>query len=491
MMPRQEGFPVLRPDGFTLRKQEGQHLEEPVRRISKVEPRLPAADTGKGTQDQDPGVGIIEGGDALMIQMLIGKLFGHVFMILLFPGKIRRVLAVSFIIEGMKVLLLPNAFKGIATSCEVSQLLTRLLKGQPELTLTAFPFSDGGDGTLASYPALYGKAVQRKTALVQGPDLGQKVKAPYLIYQKTAVIETAKICGLALSHHPNPMVTTTYGIGQLVQKILAQDVQTLILGLGGSSTNDGGSGMLAALGYQFLDKNNQPFIPTGGTLIKVVRIEKGPAFNPKLSSLKVILLSDVTNPLLGPRGATATFAPQKGAKPEDLPLLEEGMRHFSSLITQGIGRDETKTPGSGAAGGLGFAGLTLLNGTLLSGASYFLRQPRLQEAMAAADVIVTGEGHLDSQTLQGKGIDVLLATLAAHPEKKPRVLVLGGRVDNEVIDALHQKGADAVLEVGVDLSRIPKEKQKAVATRAFKKAIQAYLESDFSLFKGNKASPIC
>ncbi|HWP80508.1 MAG TPA: glycerate kinase [Candidatus Acidoferrum sp.] len=285
----------------------------------------------------------------------------------------------------MKVVLVPDSFKGCASSSEVcGYMKSGVLAACPDAEVIAIPVADGGEGTVDAVLAATGG--KRVTAAVQSP-LGEPVTASYAVVGDTAVIEVAQAAGLALARG-RVGEASTYGVGQLIADAFHRGAKRVTLGLGGSGTNDGGCGMAAALGARFYNKEGQTFIPTGDTLKDIARIELSPP-------LPLEAMCDVDNPLCGPAGAAHVYGPQKGAK--DPAALDEGLRHLASLLPA-----DAELPGAGAAGGLGFGVAALLGGTLRSGIDAMLDLARFEESAKGADLILTGEGRMDGQTARGK-----------------------------------------------------------------------------------------
>ncbi len=271
-----------------------------------------------------------------------------------------------------------------------------------ELSVKVVPMADGGEGTVQSLvDVTQGKIIK---TTVTGP-MRNKVEATYGILGdgKTAVIEMASASGLALVpvDKRNPLLSSTYGTGELILKAIETGVDNIILGIGGSATNDGGSGMAAALGVRFLDANQNEINPCGGELNKIDKIDVSQV-NPKLSSVNFVVACDVDNPLTGERGASNIFGPQKGATPEMVKILDENLKHYSKKVLEFTGKDIENVPGSGAAGGLGGGCLAFLNAQLQRGIEIVTKASNLEEAVKTADFVITGEGRIDKQTAFGK-----------------------------------------------------------------------------------------
>ncbi|MFA6861328.1 MAG: glycerate kinase [Bacilli bacterium] len=373
----------------------------------------------------------------------------------------------------MKIVLAPAPFKGTMTSKEViSALKSCLICFDKKAKLVSFPLADGGDGTLESYKTIekhHFKIIRIETT---GPFLNEKIKAQYLLTdRKTAIIESCQFFGLVKAgKRANPFLTTTYGLGEAIKDALNTGIRNFKIGLGGSSTNDLGSGMLQALGMRFLDKEQKSFIPTGGTLDQITSIDTTD-FDSRIKESKFSILTDVTNPLLGTNGATYVFAKQKGACLEELPLLEKKTRHFNDLITKVIKKDISSKIGSGACGGLGACFLAFTPCELISGANDIISSNAFQKAVKGADFIITGEGHIDSQTLNGKAPYRLIQFAFS---KKIPVLAIGGQIDADVMQELSNKGNISFLSLTTG-SPLPIEELKKKAKDNLTAAFSDYL----------------
>ena len=298
----------------------------------------------------------------------------------------------------MKIIVAPDSFKGTLSAQEVCKIVAReCCEVIPGAEIIAVPLADGGEGMAVAWHAACGGTMQ--TAEVSGP-FGEPVRAPWLLMNDdTAVLEMASCAGLELARAQcqsglNPGLTTTRGVGELL-RIVGKSAQRVILGLGGSATNDAGCGMAHVLGWQFLNRAGEAFCPTGETLCEVAEV-----FPPMGQTLcEVIAACDVTNPLYGPNGAAYVYAPQKGADASMVQRLDEGLRHIAEVMGA---EDLAQTPGAGAAGGLAFGVLAFLGGTLQPGIDLLLEQSHFRELLHGADWVITGEGRMDAQTLQGK-----------------------------------------------------------------------------------------
>ena len=348
----------------------------------------------------------------------------------------------------MRIVIAPNAFKGSLSALEAADAIGEGVRlAAPDATLVLVPIADGGDGTAdALVAATHG---DRCTLRVRGP-LGDPVEAGYGLIdgRSTAVIEMAKAAGLALvpPERRDPRVTTTYGVGELLQRAYEGGARHFIVGIGGSATNDGGAGMAQALGYHLLDGNGQDLSPGGLALTRLARIDVG-GVHANWKETRVEVACDVTNPLTGPTGASAVYGPQKGATPEMVAELDAALKHFAEVIRHDLGVDVEQLPGAGAAGGLG-AGLVAFTGAKLRpGAEMVMEALHLDERLKGADLVITGEGRLDSQTARfGKGP----AAVARHARNAGiPVVAIGGSVADETDLRLLFDGLEAtVVEPG-------------------------------------------
>lgn len=299
----------------------------------------------------------------------------------------------------MKVILAFDSFKGSLSAAEACAAAGEGVARLAGTETVACPLSDGGEGFAAAMQAAGGEA---RAVEVTGP-LFTPVCAEivYLDGGSTAVIESAQACGLGLvptMEGRSPLRTTTRGLGEMLAAAVEAGATTLVVGLGGSATNDGGMGLLAGLGWQFLGENGQPLPPVGASLGQVARIVPGR----RLDGVSIVAACDVTNPLYGSQGAAYTFAPQKGASSEEVATLDAGLRHYAEVCAALLGEDFSGRPGAGAAGGLGFALLAFLGAAFKPGAALAIELTGLEGHLRSADLCLTGEGQTDFQTAYGK-----------------------------------------------------------------------------------------
>ncbi|MFC5954814.1 glycerate kinase [Streptomyces pratens] len=316
-----------------------------------------------------------------------------------------------------RVLVAADKFKGSLTAVEVAERVTAgLRRVVPGLEVEALPVADGGDGTVAAAVAA---GFDRREVRVTGP-LGDEVTAAFALRGDTAVVEMAEASGL--QRLPGgvlaPLTASTYGSGELLTAALDAGARTLVFGVGGSATTDGGAGMLAALGARFLKSDGEPVAPGGAGLAELASADLS-GLDQRLGEVEVVLASDVDNPLTGPKGAPAVYGPQKGASPEDVKRLDAALAHFVKVLEEPAGARATEfaaSPGAGAAGGIGYGAL-LLGARFRPGIEVMLDVLGFAPALERADLVITGEGSLDEQTLHGKApAGVAAAARAAGKE---------------------------------------------------------------------------
>lgn len=343
----------------------------------------------------------------------------------------------------MKVVIAPDSFKESLSAAEVAAAIARGWgKVFPDAELLLLPMADGGEGTVDALLASLGG--QRMEQPASGP-LGVPVTAHWgLLADGSAAIEVAAASGLHLLQPAQRDVcrASSRGSGELVLAALDSGAKRIVLGLGGSATNDGGAGLLQALGVRLLDARGQQLAPGGAALQQLARVDIS-ALDPRLQQVEILVAADVDNPLCGPRGASAVFGPQKGASPEEVALLDAALGHFARCTAQVLGQDWQQEPGVGAAGGLGFALKAYLGASFCPGIQLVAQIAGLAQALTGADLVITGEGRLDSQTLHGKtpaGV-AEIAQQAGVP-----VLAIAGSL-GEGYQALYGVGIDAAFSL--------------------------------------------
>lgn len=300
-----------------------------------------------------------------------------------------------------KFVLIPDSFKGTLSSMEVCRIVSEEIRAQGgDNEICAIPVADGGEGTVDAFLTAVGG--ERVEVACQGP-YGEDVTAFYgMLPGDIAVVEMAAAAGLPMvGEHRNAEKTTTYGVGQLMAHALSRGAKQIVLGLGGSATNDGGCGAAAALGVTFYDEAGQRFVPVGGTLKDIARISTED-LHPAVKHIPFMAMCDIDNPLCGASGASAVFGPQKGADAAMVARLDDGLRHLAEVIKRDLGHDILNLPGSGAAGGFGGGSVAFFGSELRMGIDIVLDLTRFDEQAAGADLVITGEGKLDSQSLRGK-----------------------------------------------------------------------------------------
>ena len=344
----------------------------------------------------------------------------------------------------MKILLATNYLKGSLSAIEAANIIEKAaLSVDKEIIIKKIPIADGGDGTLDAIK-LY-TDFEEKISFVSDP-LGRNISAKWLIInhneEKIAVIEAAQACGLSLlkQEEYNPLKTTTFGVGELINQAVESNCEKIIITIGGSSTNDGGAGILQALGIKLLDKKNNPVSQGAEGLINLKSIDIS-GLNPKLKDVKIFVACDVKNPLCGKNGASFVFAQQKGANNQQIKLLDDILSVFADITTKTIGHDYRNLPGAGAAGGISFAMKSFLNAELTDGFKFIANLSDLEEKIKASDVVITTEGRLDSQTLQGKA--PFQVAMLAKKNNIPAIIITGSaqndlNLENSGITAVFQ-----------------------------------------------------
>lgn len=370
-----------------------------------------------------------------------------------------------------KIVLAIDSFKGSLTSTEAeTAALEGIRRVYPQAETICIPIADGGEGMLEALSSLRMQEVRLR---VQGP-LDEKVEARYLISSdgQTAYIEMASASGLPLvpENQRNPLLTTTRGTGQLMRDALDRGCDHLVIGLGGSATNDGGMGMLSALGIRFLNNQGQELKGKGCDMEKADRIDTLLA-HPAMKAVRCTAACDVRNPFYGPEGAAYIFSPQKGATPDEVQLLDKGLRHLAELYRQTTGHDIATLPGAGAAGGLGGALAAFLNAELRPGISLLLEANGFQDKIKGVDLIITGEGRTDRQTTMGK---VPAGVLNESRQTGIPVVLIAGQVADEEI--LRSAGFSQVYATTPPDMPLSTAMQKDVAQANISRTIERFLK---------------
>ncbi len=344
----------------------------------------------------------------------------------------------------MKIVVAPDSFKGSVTALEAANAMEQgLCRVFPDAIIEKIPMADGGEGTVQSLVDATGGHIQTQCVL---DPLGNEVDAQFGILAdgETAVIEMASASGLTLvpPDRQNPLRTTTYGTGQLIRAALETGCRRLIIGIGGSATNDGGAGMAEALGVKFLNTDGEPVPRGGGGLSKLASIDITD-LRPAIAETETVVACDVNNPLTGLEGASHVYGPQKGATPEMIKTLDTNLVHFNKVLARTLGQSFNDIPGAGAAGGLGAGLMAFLNAELKLGVDIMIDTVKLKERMKGASLVFTGEGQLDFQTAFGK-TPVGVAKVAKS-DNIPVIAIAGGI--GEGAGAVYDAGIDAMLGI--------------------------------------------
>lgn len=346
-------------------------------------------------------------------------------------------------LKKLKFVIAPDSYKESLSAFEAAEAMkSGLKKVFEDAEYELIPLADGGEGT--SEVLVYSEKGEFRNIEVTGP-LGDRLEAKYGLFQKEkkAIIEVASACGLHLVEDSkrNPLFTTTYGVGEMILDALDNGVVTLIIGLGGSSTNDGGLGMLQALGVKAFDREGYEVGFGGKELIKIARVDIS-NLDKRLCNVNIEVACDVENPLIGEKGATRTFGPQKGATEEIAEELENGMKNYAQVLSKDCKVELSNTPKSGAAGGLGGA-FILLGAKLINGIELVLKHTKFEEKIIDSDYIFTGEGSIDGQTKFGKTLSGIASIAKRH---NIPVIALGGKVGDD-IEELYPMGITSVFGI--------------------------------------------
>lgn len=354
-------------------------------------------------------------------------------------------------------ILVPDSFKGTLSAIEVCNIMKSSIKNlYKDANIISVPVADGGEGTVDAF--LYALGGEKKSVWVSDAFNEQKILAHYaMLKDNIAVIEMAACAGLPLvKNRLEPDKTTTFGVGELIVDAINSGAKKIILGLGGSATNDGGCGMAAALGVKFKDEQDQKFIPTGGTLSKIYKIDMNNIY-PKIKDIEFISMCDVDNPLCGRLGASAVFAPQKGADEDMVKLLDEGLAHLAKIIKRDLHIEVKDIKGAGAAGGLGAGSIAFLQSKLTKGIDVVLDTINFDELVSKADVVFTGEGKFDSQSLHGK---VVMGVANRSQKYKTPVIVVTGAIGENIQEA-YNKGITAIFSINKEPMEFSKSALKS------------------------------
>lgn len=354
-------------------------------------------------------------------------------------------------------ILVPDSFKGTLSAIEVCNIMKSSIKNLYEdANIISVPVADGGEGTVDAF--LYALGGEKKSIWVSDAFNEQKILAHYaMLKDNIAVIEMAACAGLPLvKNRLEPDKTTTFGVGELIIDAINSGAKKIILGLGGSATNDGGCGMAAALGVKFKDEQDQEFIPTGGTLSQIYKIDMNNIYS-KIKDIEFISMCDVDNPLCGRLGASAVFAPQKGADEDMVKSLDEGLAHLAKIIKRDLHIEVKDIKGAGAAGGLGAGSIAFLQSKLTKGIDVILDTINFDELVSKADIVFTGEGKFDSQSLHGK---VVMGVANRSQKYKTPVIVVTGAIGENIQEA-YNKGITAIFSINKEPMEFSKSALKS------------------------------
>lgn len=354
-------------------------------------------------------------------------------------------------------ILVPDSFKGTLSAIEVCNIMKSSIKNlYKDANIISVPVADGGEGTVDAF--LYALGGEKKSIWVSDAFNEQKILAHYaMLKDDIAVIEMAACAGLPLvKNRLEPDKTTTFGVGELIIDAVNSGAKKIILGLGGSATNDGGCGMAAALGVKFKDEQDQEFIPTGGTLSQIYKIDMNNIYS-KIKDVEFISMCDVDNPLCGRLGASAVFAPQKGADEDMVKSLDEGLAHLAKIIKRDLHIEVKDIKGAGAAGGLGAGSIAFLQSKLTKGIDVILDTINFDELVSKADIVFTGEGKFDSQSLHGK---VVMGVANRSQKYKTPVIVVTGAIGENIQEA-YNKGITAIFSINKEPMEFSKSALKS------------------------------
>ncbi len=350
-----------------------------------------------------------------------------------------------------KVVLIPDSFKGTMDSAKICSIMAeQILRYQPDAQIVQIPVADGGEGTVDAFLTAMGG--EKVFLTVKGP-YREDLRAFYGLVDdgRTAIIEMAVCAGLPLvGDDKHAERTTTYGVGQLIAHAAKSGCRKIVVGLGGSATNDGGAGAASALGIRFLDHKGNSFVPVGGTLDQIQAIDMS-GLCPELKNVELVTMCDIDNPLCGPQGASAVFGPQKGADEETVKMLDSNLAHLAEVIRKDLKKDIANLPGAGAAGGMGAGMVAFLGSRLQMGIETVLDTVRFGEIADGADLVISGEGRLDSQSLRGK---VVIGVAKRTKELGVPMIAVVGDIGDQ-IEPVYDMGVTAVFsinQVAVDFS---------------------------------------
>lgn len=342
-----------------------------------------------------------------------------------------------------KIICIPDSFKGTMSSLEICDIMENSINNiYPNANVIKIPVADGGEGSVDAFISAVGG--EKVSATVKGPFF-EDMEAFYGVIDNgyTAVIEMAACAGLPLvGDNKDPRKTTTYGVGQLISYAIQRGCKKIIMGLGGSSTNDAGAGAACALGVKFYNSSGEEFIPVGGTLKDITHIDIS-GVTQQIRKVEIITMCDIDNPMYGDTGAAAVFGPQKGATPAIVAELDEGLKHIANLINKELGKDVSEIPGSGAAGAMGAGMVAFFNSHLQMGIETVLDTVYFDKLLHDTDMVFTGEGKIDSQSIRGKV--VIGVARRAKRSHVPLIAVVGDIGDD--IESAYEEGVTAIFSI--------------------------------------------
>lgn len=320
-----------------------------------------------------------------------------------------------------KCIIISDSFKGTLSTFEIIDLFKEGVKEVfPNCEVLSFPIADGGEGTMETFAS----SLKGERVTLESVDSNfNPIKTTFFISNNIAYMDVASCIYLSSTKIKDPFLTSSYGVGLMIKEAIKKGCKKIIIGLGGSSTNDGGAGLLAALGVEFYNKNNEVFVPTGGTLDQITAFDTT-KLNKLIKDIEIVGMCDVSSPLLGEKGASRVYAKQKGAKEEDTFILDAKMNHFHEVTLKQGYKDYSSLPGTGAAGGIGYALITFLKGKIEKGIKVLLDTLDFENKLKDVDVIFTGEGNVDDQTLNGKVVEGIREVASLH--NIPVVVIAGG-----------------------------------------------------------------
>lgn len=369
----------------------------------------------------------------------------------------------------MKFVLIPDSFKGTLTSSQVCEIIESEIKKKFSAEIIKIPVADGGEGSVDAFlEAVGGKKVFVE---VTGPYF-EKMEAFYGLIDegKCAVIEMAASSGLPLVEgRKNPSLTTTFGVGELILHAVNSGVEKIIVGLGGSCTNDGGTGCAAALGIRFFDETGECFVPIGGTLNKIKKIDFS-GLIPALKDIELVTMCDIDNPLYGKQGAAYVFGPQKGADPVMVEFLDQNLKALAEVVAKDSGFTEWDFKGAGAAGGMGYGMKVFLNSKIQMGIETVLDVVKFDELIQGANYIITGEGKIDYQSLRGK---VVIGVARRAKKQNAKVIAVVGTL-GEGYEGAYEEGVDLIVES--NYLKLPFEEVKPRAEQDLRKVVSELVE---------------